>query len=112
MGQGRNENDYPAPANIQTYLIHLDAETTCPVEATTCRTQTGGYAFWDVLPKDQCKFDRYGVLYEGKAEKLTRPSEGSHETIYTITADDVTFTLSQKRKSQTCGYTLIQTEHP
>lgn len=51
-------------------------------------------------------------MYEGKAEKLTQPTEASHEIIYTVTADDVTFALSEKRKTQPCGYTLIQTEHP
>ena len=61
-----------------------------------------------------CKFDRYDVLYEGLASKITDTSQTEEKSpsVYALTTQDITFALTPTGEQHLCGYTLIQTEHP
>lgn len=65
--------------------------------------------YWTPLPMDSCHFDRYDILYESIAVKLS-PENGTPLVIYT--AQDVAFVLTRVANFSLCEYQLIQTEHP
>ena len=96
-----------ARVSLQNDQIHLPSGTTCPLTAGTCIDMVGGHTFWKPMPMDSCKFNHYGILYQGFSEKIT-----DLETVYTLITQDITFALATKGTETVCGYTLIRTEHP
>lgn len=72
----------------------------------------GGYTYWKSLPEDRCVFNRYGLLYEGLATRITDVNLEFTQTVYTLNAEKITFGLTAKGRENVCGYTLIRTEHP
>jgi hypothetical protein len=74
-----------------TGVILLPSGTRCDVQVGGCRDAEGGETYWSPLPADSCHFNRYDVLYEGIAIRLT-PKENTNQTnlvIYTVTIEDL-----------------------
>lgn len=78
----------------------------------SCLDMVGDNSFWNLIPRDRCRFDNYGLLYKGYANRMTNVSIPNAEMIYTVSTQDVTFGLTTRRKESVCGYTLIKTKHP
>jgi len=55
--------------NIETNQIHLKTGTACRYSDGNCINIKGRYTFWETIFNDNCKFNNYDVLYEGKAKK-------------------------------------------
>ena len=67
------------------------------------------------MPKDNCNFNRYSVLYEGYANRIVNEHYGSDDEakiIYTLSTKEITFALTQSNHQVLCGYTLFRTQHP
>jgi hypothetical protein len=97
-----------------TGVILLPSGTRCDVQVGSCRDVEGGETYWSPLPADNCHFNRYDVLYEGIATRLT-PKENTNQTnlvIYTVTTEDTTFALARTTSTNLCGYNLYSTEYP
>ncbi|XP_078051819.1 uncharacterized protein LOC144477967, partial [Augochlora pura] len=87
--------------------------TVCNFQDETCIDNNDRYTFWKPFPESTCKFEQYDVLYEGLAMKITDSMNGaSSPSVYALTTDELTFTLTKKGETPICGYTLLQTEHP
>ena len=80
--------NYDATVSLTTGKIILQSGTHCTLIDGFCIDIDGNSAYWKTEPTDSCNFNRYDVLYEGKATKLTTQNQSL------------------------CGYTLIRTEHP
>lgn len=104
--------DREAPVDIKKNTIQLLDGTVCPINPGRCRDFSGTQAFWNPLPQDSCNFNKYGVLYEGPADKIEDSTGQYGETVYSVTSSDITFALATKHSKILCGYTLIDTEHP
>lgn len=100
-----------APIHRSTGRITLPDGTRCPVNEGGCLDSDGAETYWPVLPVDTCHFDKYDVLYEGLATKLTPKSGHDLPVVYTVTKS-VLFSLTKVAERNICGYNLIQTEHP
>ena len=96
-----------ARVSLQNDQLHLPSGTTCPLSSGTCIDMVGGHTFWKPMPVDYCKFSKYGVLYEGLADKIT-----DLQTVYSLTTQDITFALTARGTENICGYMVIRTEHP
>lgn len=105
-------SDYDAQVHIGKDVISLRTGTQCSLTRGSCLDTHGGNVFWDTIPVDSCKFDRYDVLYEGPADKLQDQTEQYLETIYTVNSEDMTFALTVHQPKLLCGYKIIQTQHP
>jgi len=68
--------------------------------------------FWPIVPQDSCQFDRYDVLYEGTATKLTPRSNHTMLTVFMITTQDTTFALAKTAEFNLCGYIMTQMKYP
>ena len=104
--------DFEAPIRRNSHEIILPSGLHCKVTAGECLDTDGDETFWSMIPPDSCHFSHYDVLYEGQASKLTPKANQTAPTIYTVTTRETTFALTQAGKSNLCGYTLVQTEHP
>lgn len=103
---------YTAQVLLENDKIHLASGQVCTLSEGSCLDVRGGYTFWSPIPVDRCGFDKYGVLYEGLAQKMTDGSGTHVETVYTLSTSDVTFGLTARGYKNVCGYNLIRTEHP
>lgn len=92
--------------------VILPTGTQCPLTEGTCLDSEGAETFWSIIPVDSCHFDRYDILYEGLAVKLTPKDNQTSPAVYTVTTQETTFALTKITETNLCGYQLIQTEHP
>lgn len=77
--------NYSGKIELDGNLIVSKSGLKCKLSDKYCFDDEGGDSFWNEYPIDTCKFDRYDVLYEGKASKLMdkRPHT-SAPTLYTL----------------------------
>ena len=101
-----------APIKLDNNQIILRSGTKCTLSDETCIDIEGGYTFWELTPTDTCKFNHYGILYEGYASKIVDKTINNENTVYSLTSQEVTFGLLAKTRLNLCGYTMIRTEHP
>lgn len=92
--------------------VHLRSETVCPLSEGSCLDVEGGQTFWAPVPLDQCGFNRYGLLYEGYASRMTDHTFNDTQVVYSLSTHDLTFALTAKGRENVCGYGVIRTEHP
>lgn len=92
--------------------VLLPSGVRCPASSRTCQDADGSETFWSPLPADSCQFDRYDILYEGTATRLSPKENHTATVIYTVTAGDTTFALTKTSELNICGYNLFRTEHP
>lgn len=91
---------YTTVVKLAANGIILQSGQRCQLQQGSCLDSEDGYTFWESLPTDYCNFNRYDILFEGKATKLSSQNQDS-PTIYTVTTEETI-----------CGYRLIKTEHP
>ncbi|XP_070517512.1 uncharacterized protein [Cardiocondyla obscurior] len=101
-----------APVKRASGQVILPVGTKCTLSRGYCMDAEGTETYWPILPTDTCHFDRYDILYEGIAAKLTSRNNPDNPIIYTVTSQDTTFALTKTHEINVCGYTLLQTEHP
>ena len=104
--------NYDATVSLTTGKIILQSGTHCTLIDGFCIDIDGNSAYWKTEPTDSCNFNRYDVLYEGKATKLTTVGDATSPDVYTLTTQETTFRLARQSNQSLCGYTLIRTEHP
>ncbi|KMQ84581.1 hypothetical protein RF55_17519 [Lasius niger] len=102
--------DYTADVRINTNKVQLRSGVSCEFSSTHCVDIEGGDTYWNTVPVGPCKFNNYGILYEGYAYKII--DDEQHQTVYSLTTQDAIFALTSKGKQEVCGYSLIRTEHP
>ena len=73
--------DYKSQAKLNNNHVNLHSGTVCSLSIGNCLDIEGGYIFWEIIPTDSCKFNKYGVLYEGFANKMLNSDLGSHKQI-------------------------------
>jgi hypothetical protein len=105
-------NEYVTRVNLNNNNIYLRSGTICSLSEGNCIDIDGGYTFWDPIPTNNCKFNQYGILYEGLASKMLDYNLSFRHIIYCITTQDITFALTAKGNELICGYTIIKTDHP
>ena len=106
-------SDYESQIKLDNNNINLRSGKICSLSIGNCLDVDGGYTFWQVIPTDSCKFNRYGILYEGLANKMSNPDlGGNQQTVYSLSTQGVTFALTAKHYESVCGYQVITTEHP
>ena len=105
-------SEHTAQISLDNNKIHLKSGTVYDLSETKCIDPEGGYTFWATIPENSCKFNRYGVLFEGMGSKMTDSQDNSSLTIYTLTTKGITFALATKMTEFICGYAVIHTEHP
>lgn len=103
---------HTARVALDSDKVHLAFGTSCKLSKGTCMDSEGGQTFWDIAPSDQCGFNRYGLLYEGPATKMTDLIEGRNQTVYSLSTQEIMFALLTRGHSNVCGYTVTATEHP
>ncbi|KOC58954.1 hypothetical protein WH47_00966 [Habropoda laboriosa] len=103
--------DYTAPIKLTSNEIILKSGQTCPVQQGSCPDTMDGYSFWDNSPSDNCNFQHYDVLYDGKASIMC-PEEEPGPCLYSVISQETTFALAKTTTTKICGYNLIHTEHP
>lgn len=101
-----------AKVSTSSNKLKLPTGTVCAFTERQCLDMEHGHSFWEPVPTDRCNYDKYQVIYEGRAERVTDPSITSLETIYTLTSNDVTFALAKRGSIDVCGAEIITTEHP
>lgn len=105
---------FDAAIKRSTGTLILPSGTHCSTTAYNCIDSEGGETFWPIIQSDTCHFERYDILYEGRAIRLT-PREALNQTgptVYTVTTQDTTFALARTKETNICGYKLYHTEHP
>lgn len=105
---------FDASIKRSTGILILPSGTHCRTSAYNCIDSEGGETFWPIIVQDSCHFERYDVLYEGFATRLS-PSAVMNQTgptVYTVTTQDTTFALARTTETNICGYKLYRTEHP
>ncbi|XP_047370478.1 uncharacterized protein LOC124957491 [Vespa velutina] len=108
-----NIKEYYATVKIAQNNVILSKGEACVFTDGMCITDEEGNAFWSTRPESSCNSDNYKVLYEGLATKLKAMGNAEiYPDIYTITTQDVTFTLEKRAEHHLCGYTLLLSEHP
>lgn len=102
------------PIKYTSNEIILPLGARCRATTGECNDADGTMTYWNVMPRDNCQFSRYDVLYESPAYRLTPEIVKSDSPIvYTVTTRDTTFALARTpREESVCGYRIIQTEHP
>jgi len=103
---------FTASVKRSTRKVLLPTGTQCDLTQNYCIDADGAENYWSSLPVDSCHFDRYDILYQGLAVKLTPKDAQTTPAIYTVTTQETTFALAKASKLSLCGYNLIQTEHP
>jgi len=89
-----------------------------PPFGPTIRCQTRGMprlgeqTFWSVVLQDSCQFDRYDILYEDTAIKLTPRSNHTISTVFMVITQETTFVLAKTTEFNLCRYIMTQTEYP
>ncbi|KMQ88976.1 hypothetical protein RF55_11456 [Lasius niger] len=102
--------NYLADVRLNTNRIQLRSGVTCEFGSVHCIDVEGGDTYWEPVPAGPCKFNNYGILYEGFAYKII--DEERQQSIYSLTTQDTIFALTSRGKQKVCGYSLIRTEHP
>lgn len=92
--------------------IVFPSGTRCPAQKGYCLDANEMESYWTPAPIDNCHFDRYDILFEGVATKLTSKEIHTSPTVYTVTTQDTTFALTRTAEYNLCGYKLFRTEHP
>lgn len=90
----------------------LPSGVRCSASARSCQDTDGSETYWTPLAADSCHFDRYDILYEGTAARLSPRENQTSTIVYTVTTGDTTFALTKTNEFDTCGYKLFRTEHP
>jgi len=103
---------FEASIKRSTDEIILPSGNRCRRTARTCQDSDGAETYWTPGTTDSCHFDRYDILYEGIANKLSPKANQTSSIIYTITTRDTTFALTKTDEFSLCGYRLFRTEHP
>lgn len=103
---------FEASVKRSTNNVMLPAGTRCDLGPGYCIDSDGAENYWTPLPVDSCHFDRYDILYQGFATKLTPRANQTSPVIYTVTTQETTFALAKTAELSLCGFNLIQTEHP
>ncbi|KOC58623.1 hypothetical protein WH47_11678, partial [Habropoda laboriosa] len=101
-----------APIKLGTSHLILPSGRHCLVTEESCEDAEGEATFWTATVEDNCHFDRYDVLYEGMANKVSPPDSTSGPTMFSLTSQDTTFALTTTSTLPLCGYFLLKTEHP
>lgn len=104
--------DYTATVKVNTNRAILRSGTTCELSKGQCTDLDGGDTFWESLPQDSCKFNNYGLLYEGFATKIIDILNEQTQIAYSITTDNTIFALTSRGTFSVCGLVLTRTEHP
>lgn len=104
--------DYTAEVDVDTNKVYLRSGTRCELSEGNCVDVDGGDTFWDPLPEDNCNSKRYGLLYEGIANKIISHDSGARQTVYSLETGNVVFALATRSMIRVCRFTLIRTEHP
>ncbi|XP_043270285.1 uncharacterized protein [Venturia canescens] len=104
--------NYMAQVSLESNQIYLRSGTVCALLETNCQDADGGNTFWDSRPLDNCKFDRYGILFDGIAKKIRDVDSDVSRSLYSVTTTDVTFALTSRETHNICGYEVVSTEHP
>lgn len=104
--------DFEASVKRSSDELMLPSGTRCPASARSCQDADGAETYWTPMPADTCHFDRYDILYEGIATRLSAQGNQSTAIIYTVTTGETTFALTKTSEFSVCGYKLLQTEHP
>lgn len=102
--------DYTADVRINTNKVQLRSGITCQLGSTHCVDIEGGDTYWNTVLAGPCKFNNYGILFEGYAHKMNDDQQS--QTIYSLTTQDTIFALTSKGKQEVCGYSIVRTEHP
>jgi len=103
-------HDYTADVRINSNQVQLRSGMTCEFGSVECIDIEGGDTYWDPVPVGPCKFSDYSIIYEGYADKII--DEELHQTVYSLTTQDIIFALTSVGRHEVCGYSLIRTEHP
>ena len=98
--------------HLSSNKIQLGTGITCALSDIFCTDVEYGQTFWDTLPNDVCNFNKYGIIYEGPANKTYDNTTDNTETFYSLTTEDITFLLAEKTRKPVWSYVWIQTEHP
>ncbi|XP_047370458.1 uncharacterized protein LOC124957434 [Vespa velutina] len=107
-----NIKEYYGTVKITQNNVILSKGEVCVFTDGMCITDEEGNAFWSTRLESSCNFDNYKVLYEGLTTKLKAMGNTEvYPDIYTITTQDVTFTLEKREEHHLCGYTLLLSEH-
>ncbi|XP_043288198.1 uncharacterized protein [Venturia canescens] len=104
--------NYMAQVSLESNRIYLRPGTICALLGTNCQDGDGENTFWDSRPRDNCKFYRYGILYNGIANKIRDVDSDVSRSLYSVTTTDVTFALTSRETHNICGYKVVSTEHP
>lgn len=104
--------DFEASIKRSSDELILPSGTRCPASARSCQDADGAETYWAPLPADTCHFDKYDILYEGVATRLSARGNQTITTVYTVTTGETTFALTKTNEFSVCGYKLFRTEHP
>jgi len=104
--------DFEVPIECASSHLILPSDQRCDARRDECLDLENGQTFWPIVSQDSCQFDRYDVLYEDTATKLTPKSNHTMLTVFMITTQDTTFALAKTAEFNLCGYIMTQTEHP
>lgn len=100
------------PIKRSANQILLPAGARCAAASGFCLDADGMESYWVATPADSCHFDRYDILYEGTAVRLTPKESQLAPDVYTVTTHETTFALAKSGEFSVCGYKLARTEHP
>lgn len=104
--------DFEASVKRSSDELILPSGVRCPASARSCQDADGAETYWTPLPADTCHFDKYDILYEGLATRLSAQGNQTTTIIYTVTTGETTFALTRAGEFSVCGYKLFRTEHP
>ncbi|CAG5093395.1 Protein of unknown function [Cotesia congregata] len=79
-----------------------------PLNEGSCVDSDGGYTFWDSIPQKFCKENTYSVLFKGLVTKLVSKSG----TVFSVSVRDISFSLTTIGTEDSCGLSMLKTEHP
>lgn len=104
--------EFEASVKRASEELILPSGTRCSAAARMCQDSDGSESYWTTITADSCHFDRYDVLYEGTAVRLSPHANQTSTVVYTVTSRDTTFALTKTDEYNLCGYKLFRTEHP
>lgn len=84
----------------------------CGAKEGYCIDAEGSETYWTPLPTDSCHFEKYDILYEGIASKLSPRENSTAPIVYSAVVQDMLFALTKISVFNLCGYQMIQTDHP
>lgn len=106
---------YEATVNMNKNRIHLRSGAVCDLNKGKCVDPIYGNSFWKPFPETGCPnnlYNKYDVIYEGKAIILSDPSINGINDVYTVTSKDITFALTSTSTDNVCGHDIVLLEHP